>query len=73
VRFGTYGGQVTVASSSKIMVRVPEVSADVGTDDLRVSTNGDTSKPYRYEIGRRLASNLYPVANLPSIPKGTFM
>jgi sugar lactone lactonase YvrE len=63
VRFGTYGGQVTVASSSKIMVRVPEVSADVGTDDLRVSTNGDTSKPYRYEIGKRLASNLYPVAN----------
>jgi hypothetical protein len=35
VRFGDYSGQVTVASSSKIMVRVPELSADAGTADLR--------------------------------------
>ncbi|HLQ76167.1 MAG TPA: gluconolaconase, partial [Terriglobia bacterium] len=63
VRFGDYSGQVTVASSSKIMVRVPELSADAGTQDLRVSSNGNTSRPFHYEIGKRLASNLYPVSN----------
>jgi len=63
VRFGDYSGQVTVASSSKIMVRVPELSADVGTVDLRVGSNGNISKPFHYEVGKRLASNLYPVSN----------
>ena len=63
VRFGDYSGQVTVASSSKIMVRVPELSSDNGTEDLRVSSNGNTSRPFHYEIGKRLASNLYPVSN----------
>jgi len=63
VRFGDFSGQVTVASSSKIMVRVPELSADSGTEDLRVSSNGNTSRPFPYEIGKRLASNLYPVSN----------
>src|SRR5689334_18081669 len=45
------------------MVRVPELSADSGTEDLRVSSNGNTSRPFPYEIGNRLASNLYPVSN----------
>jgi sugar lactone lactonase YvrE len=63
VRFGDYSGQVTVASSSKIMVRVPELSADSGTEDLRVSSDGNTSLPFHYKIGKRLASNLYPVSN----------
>jgi sugar lactone lactonase YvrE len=63
VRFGDYSGQVTVASSNKIMVRVPELSADSGTVELRVSRNGSISKPFHYEIGKRLASNLYPVSN----------
>lgn len=63
VRFGDYSGQVTIASDQRIIVRVPELSSDAGTEDLRVSTNGDSSKPFPYEIGKRLASNLYPVSN----------
>jgi sugar lactone lactonase YvrE len=31
--------------------------------ELRVSRNGSISKPFHYEIGKRLASNLYPVSN----------
>jgi hypothetical protein len=63
VRFGDFSGQVTVASSDQIIVRVPESSAEIGTHELIVSTNGDTSRPFPYEVGKKLASNLHPVAN----------
>jgi hypothetical protein len=63
VRFGDFSAQVTMASSEQIIVKVPESSAELGTSELVVATNGDTSTPFPYEIGRKLASNLHPVAN----------
>jgi sugar lactone lactonase YvrE len=63
VHFGDFAGQVTLASNAHILVKVPEPSAELGTSDLRVSKNGDTSTPVHYEVGRRLAMNLHPVAN----------
>src|SRR5438128_5898537 len=63
VRFGDFSGQVTMASSDHLIVKVPESSAEVGTSELVVATNGDTSRPFAYEIGKKLASNLPPVAN----------
>jgi hypothetical protein len=63
VRFGDFSAQVTVASNDHIVAKVPEPSAEIGTHELVVSTNGDTSRPFPYEIGKKLASNLHPVAN----------
>jgi sugar lactone lactonase YvrE len=63
VRFGDYTGQVTLASSDQIMVKVPEPSAETGTSDLVIQSNGRKSAPFPYEVGRKLASNLHPVAN----------
>ena len=63
VRFGDFSGQVTVASSDKIMVQRAGIVCGTGTSELRVSGNGNTSRPFPYEIGKRLAGNLYPVAN----------
>jgi hypothetical protein len=63
VRFGDFSAQVTMASSEQIIAKVPESSAELGTSELVVATNGDTSRPFPYEIGRKLASNLHPVAN----------
>jgi sugar lactone lactonase YvrE len=63
VHFGDYTGQVTSASNERIVVRVPESSAEGGASELRVTRNGSASMPFRYSIGKRLASNLHPVAN----------
>jgi sugar lactone lactonase YvrE len=63
VRFGDYTGQVMLASSDQIMVKVPEPSAETGTSDLVIQSNGRKSAPFPYEVGRKLASNLHPVAN----------
>jgi sugar lactone lactonase YvrE len=63
VRFGDFSAQVTMASSDHIIAKVPEPSAEFGTHDVVVSTNGDTSRPFPYEVGKKLASNLHPVAN----------
>jgi hypothetical protein len=63
VRFGNAVGQVVLSSRDSIMVKVPEACAESGASELRVSNNGDASKPYRYEVGKRLAANLHPVAN----------
>src|ERR1051326_8224777 len=63
VRFGGFSAQVTMASSDHIIAKVPESSAELGASELVVSTNGDTSRPFPYEIGKKLASNLHPVAN----------
>jgi outer membrane protein assembly factor BamB len=52
-----------MASSDHIIAKVPESSAELGTSELIVATNGDTSRPFPYEIGKKLASNLHPVAN----------
>jgi len=63
VRFGDFSAQVTLASSDYIIAKVPESSAELGTSELVVAANGGTSRPFPYEIGRKLASNLHPVAN----------
>jgi sugar lactone lactonase YvrE len=63
VRFGDVSAQVTLASRDYIIAKVPESSAEVGTSEVVIATNGDTSRPFPYEIGRKLASNLHPVAN----------
>src|SRR6266853_6538687 len=63
VRFGDFNAQVTMASNDHIIAKVPESSAETRTSDLIVSTNGDTSRPFPYEVGKKLASNLHPVAN----------
>jgi hypothetical protein len=63
VRFGDFSAQVTLASSDRLVARVPESSAETGTSELIVATNGNTSRPFPYEVGKRLASNLYPVGN----------
>src|SRR6185503_19307119 len=70
VRFGDFSAQVTMASSDYIIAKVPESSAESGTSELVVATNGDTSRPFPYEIGRKLASNLHPVANPAIDPDG---
>ena len=70
VRFGDFTAQVTVASSAQIIVKVPESSAEIGTQELSISTNGDTSRPFPYEVGKKLASNLHPVANPAVDPEG---
>ena len=63
VRFGDFSAQVTMASNELIVARVPEPSAEIGTSELIVATNGYTSRPFPYEVGKKLASNLHPVAN----------
>jgi len=63
VRFGDFTGQVTLASSDHIIAKVPESSAELGASELVVATNGDTSRPFPYEVGKKLASSLHPVAN----------
>ena len=69
VRFGDFSAQVTMASSAQIIAKVPEPSAEVGTSELVVATNGDISTPFHYEIGKKIASNLHPVAN-PAVDGG---
>lgn len=63
VRFGDFPGQVTSASNDRIVVKVPDSSAETGTSDLRVTKNGNASAAFRYEVGKRLASNVHPVGN----------
>lgn len=63
VRFGDFTAQVTLASNDHIIAKVPEPSAEMGTSELIVATNGYTSRPFPYEVGKKLASNLHPVAN----------
>jgi sugar lactone lactonase YvrE len=63
VHFGDFTGQVTSASNDQVVVRVPESSAELGTSELRVTRNGGASLPYQYAIGKRIATNLHPVAN----------
>jgi hypothetical protein len=63
VRFGEFGGQVTLASSDHIIVKVPESSGETGTHDLIVASNGHRSRPFPYEVGKKLAGSLHPVAN----------
>ena len=63
VRFGTFTGQVMLASNKHIIVKVPESSSEAGTSELIVANNGSTSRPFPYEVGKKLASNLHPVAN----------
>ncbi len=63
VRFGEYTAQITIASSTVIVAKVPESSSESGTSELSVANNGSSSGPFPYEIGKRLATNLHPVAN----------
>lgn len=63
VRFGDFAGQVTSASNEQIVVKVPESSSELGTSELRITKNGSASASFRYAVGKRLATNLHPVAN----------
>jgi sugar lactone lactonase YvrE len=63
VRFGDFSGQVTLATNDHIIVKVPLTSAETGTSVLVVQTNGSRSDPFPYEVGKKIASNLHPVAN----------
>lgn len=63
VRFGGFFAQVMVASNEQIIAKVPESSAETGTSEIRISKNGTTSEPFHCEVGKRVASNLHPVAN----------
>ena len=63
VRFGEHEAQITIASSDMIIAKVPESSSETGTSELWVANNGSASAPYPYEVGKRLATNLHPVAN----------
>lgn len=66
VRFGDFSAQVMLATNNQIVAKVPESSAETGTSELIVTSgtsNGDTSRPFKYEVGKKLASNLHPVAN----------
>jgi len=63
VRFGDFSAQVTMASNDHIIAKVPEPSSETGTSELIVTRNGHTSRPFPYEVGKKLASNLHPVAN----------
>ena len=63
VRFGDYEAQITIASNEVIVAKVPESSSETGTSELSIASNGDSSGPFPYEVGKRLATNLHPVAN----------
>lgn len=63
VHFGEHTGQTTIASNNVIVAKVPESSSETGTSELWVSENGSSSAPVPYEVGKRLATNLHPVAN----------
>lgn len=63
VRFGEHAAQVMIASDSVIVARVPESSSETGTSELFVADNGSASSPFPYLVGKRLATNLHPVAN----------
>jgi sugar lactone lactonase YvrE len=63
VHFGEHTGQTTIASNSVIVAKVPESSSETGTSELWISENGSSSAPVPYEVGKRLATNLHPVAN----------
>src|SRR5436309_8550933 len=70
VRFGDFTAQVMMASSDQIIAKVPDSSSEIGTQELVIATDGDTSRPFPYEIGKKLASNLHPVANPALDPEG---
>jgi len=70
VRFGDFTAQVMMASSDHIIAKVPDSSSEIGTQELVIATDGDTSRPFPYEIGKKLASNLHPVANPALDPEG---
>jgi hypothetical protein len=72
VRFGDFSAQVTLASNDHLIAKVPESSAETGTSELIVATNGQTSRPFPYEVGKKLASNLYPVGNPAMDVDGNF-
>jgi hypothetical protein len=63
VRFGDFAAQVTLATNDHIIARVPESSAEFGTSELVVTSNGHASTPFPYEVGKKIAANLHPVAN----------
>jgi sugar lactone lactonase YvrE len=63
VKFGEFEAQILIASSETIVARVPESSSEEGTSDVSVSANGGTSASFPYVTGKRLATNLHPVAN----------
>src|SRR5204862_5712655 len=70
VRFGVFTAQVMMASGDHIIAKVPETTSEIGTQELVIATVGDTSRPFPYESGKKLASNLHPVSNPAQDPEG---
>jgi len=62
VLFGDVVGQVMLASENRMVAKVPEASSDLGSSNLRVSKNGSVAT-FNYQVGKRLAQNVHPVAN----------
>jgi sugar lactone lactonase YvrE len=63
VQFGDFSGEVMMASNDYLIAKAPAASSEIGTSELRITCNGTVSKPVHYQVGKRLAANLYPVAN----------
>ena len=63
VKFGEFEAQILIASSTAIVARVPESSSEEGTSDISVSANGVASTSFPFPTGKRMATNLHPVAN----------
>src|SRR5438093_6855325 len=59
-----------MVSSDHIIAKVPDSSSEIGTQELVIATDGDTSRPFPYEIGKKPSSNLHPVANPALDPEG---
>src|SRR5262249_36198312 len=60
VHFGDAEADLSLASETRLIVRVPE-GASGGI--LRVATAGQESQPHPVRIGLQIADNLHPVAN----------
>lgn len=55
-------GDISAASSKKLMVRVPD-SLENGKVEVRLSANGDESEPIVIQVGTRLCGEMHIVAN----------
>ncbi|MBO0856890.1 MAG: SMP-30/gluconolactonase/LRE family protein [Chloracidobacterium sp.] len=67
VQFGAQRGRLVSASSSRVIVSIPEYEAGAQAKELRLmSATTDSSVPFK--LGVKIADNLHPVAN-PAIDR----
>ncbi len=60
--FDNKPGEITAASSKKIIVRVPE-GLEYEDVEVRISANSFSSEPLKLKVGRKIADNMHIVAN----------